>query len=107
MIHSHLQGKYISYLKKHLPSVAELNALVQSAQTEEEDVAIADREYDQAQEVLAALRVQADESIGEVMAQLRYVLRWLDAPSQHRIMRTYGPEFVYLEGEPLDELVLG
>ncbi len=87
------------------PSAAELDALVQSAQTEKEDVAIADREYGQAQEALAALRVQADELIDEVMAQLRYVLRRLEAPSQRRIMRTYGAEFAYLEGEPPDEPV--
>jgi len=61
------------------PSAADLNALVQAAQTEKDDVAIADREYDQAQEALAVLRVQADDFIGEVMAQLRYVLRRLDA----------------------------
>lgn len=57
------------------PSAADLNALVQSAQTEKEGVAIADREYDQAYEALAALLVQTDEMIGEVMAPLRYALR--------------------------------
>ena len=85
------------------PSAADLNVLVQAAQSEKDDVAIADREYDQAQEALAVLRVQADDLIGEVMAQLRYVLRRLDASSQRRIMRTYGAEFTYLEGEPPDE----
>lgn len=88
------------------PSATDLNTLVQEAQTEKDDVAIADREYDQAQEAMAALRVQADEMISEVMAQLRYVLRRLDASSQRRIMRTYGAEFTYLEGEPPDEPVL-
>ncbi|HEX9971222.1 MAG TPA: hypothetical protein VGD14_04050 [bacterium] len=42
----------------------------------------------------------------EVMARLRYVLRRLDVASQRRIMRTYGAESVYLEGEPPDEPVL-
>jgi len=37
------------------------------------------------------------------MAQLRYVLRRLDAASQRHIMRTYGAEFTYLKGEPLIE----
>ena len=51
------------------PSAAELNALVLAAEAEMGDVAMADREYDQAQEAVAALRVQADDLIAEVMAQ--------------------------------------
>jgi len=84
------------------PSAAELDAVLQTAVSEAADVALADRVYDQAQETVAALRLQADELLAEVMEQLRYNLRKRDAPSQRRIMRTYGARFRYLVGEPLD-----
>ena len=63
---------------------------------------MADRAYDEAQEAVAALRGQADELIAEVMDELRFNLRRKDAPSQRRVMRTYGANFSYLKGEPRD-----
>jgi hypothetical protein len=62
-----------------------------------------DREYDQAQEEIAGLRFKADELISDVMAELRFNLRKKDGSSQRRIMRTYGANFHYLKGEPVDE----
>ncbi len=84
------------------PSAAELQAVLDAALSEAADVAAADRAYDQAQAAVAALRPQADELLEEVMADLRYRLRKEDAPSQRRVMRTYGARFRYLPGEPLD-----
>jgi len=84
------------------PSAAELAEVLAAAKKESHDVAMADREYDQAQETMAALRPQAAELIAEVMAELRFNLRKKDAPSQRRIMRSYGAHFSYLKGEPPD-----
>ena len=41
--------------------------------------------------------------ISDVMAELRFNLRKKDGSSQRRIMRTYGANFHYLKGEPVDE----
>lgn len=88
------------------PSAAELKAVVDEAQTEAQDVTVADREFDQAQEALGKLRPQADELINEIMAELRFRLRKRDAASQRRIMRTYGATYRYLKGEPVEEEVV-
>jgi hypothetical protein len=84
------------------PSIAELQVGLTAAQREADEVAPADRAYDEAQEAVAALRPQADELIQDVMDELRFHLRKRDAPSQRRIMRTYGVSFSYLPGEPAD-----
>ncbi len=85
------------------PSAAELQAVLEAARSEAGDVAMADRAYDQAQAAVAALRSRADELAAEVMAELRFYLRKEQAPSQRRILRTYGARFRYLPGEPQDE----
>lgn len=85
------------------PSAEELNAVMVDTQKEVDEVAPADRQYDEAQEAIAALRPRADELIGEVMDELRFTLRKKDDPSQRRIMRTYGATFTFLPGEPQDE----
>lgn len=84
------------------PSAAQLQAVLAATMSEAEDVAMADRAYDEAQEAVVALRPQADKLIEDVMAELRFNLRKKDPPSQRRIMRTYGARFRYLEGEPVD-----
>ncbi len=43
------------------PSAAALEKVMKMAQSESDDVAMADRAYDKAQEAMAALRAQADE----------------------------------------------
>jgi hypothetical protein len=78
-----------------------------AAQSEQNDIAGADRTYDQAQETLASLCIQADGLIQETVDELRFNLRKKDAPSQRRIIRTYGGSYSYLSGEPLDEEVEG
>ncbi|HSO27040.1 MAG TPA: hypothetical protein VLS48_03155 [Anaerolineales bacterium] len=75
------------------PSAAELTAVLETAQTAVGRVTTTDRAYDQAQEALAARRAQADQLIAEIMTELRFALRRKDAPSQRRILRSYGASF--------------
>ena len=89
------------------PSAAELDAVLATAQTEVDEVAPADRQYDEAQEAAATLRPRADELILEVMDALRYTLRKKSAPSQRRIMRSYGATYTYLKGETIEGTVDG
>ena len=89
------------------PSAAELDAVRATTQTEVDEVAPADRQYDEAQEEAATLRPQADELILEVIDSLRFTLRKKDAPSQRRIMRTYGATFTFLRGETIEGTVDG
>lgn len=89
------------------PTAAELDAVRVATQTEVDEVAPADRQYDEAQEAAATLRPQADELILEVMDSLRYTLRKKDAPSQRRIMRSYGAKYTYLRGETIEGTVDG
>ncbi len=75
------------------PSAAEVNTVLQIAQAEYDQIAMADRELDQAQEHLAEIRGTAEALIKEVIVELRYHLRKFDKPSQRRIMQTYGVVF--------------
>ncbi|MCA9874771.1 MAG: hypothetical protein KC441_13970 [Anaerolineales bacterium] len=84
------------------PSAEELTAVLTIAEAAAAEAAAADRAYDQSQESVAACRAQADRLITDVMAELRFMLRRLDAPSQRRIMRTYGASFAYLRDESPD-----
>ena len=85
------------------PTVEELKEAYEKAREERKDVAIYDSKLDEAQEELEELREQADELISDVMAELRFFLRKTDDASRNRIMKRYGVEFKYLEGEPEDE----
>lgn len=84
------------------PSAVDISRVLVKAKKEYKDVSSADREYDTAQAVLAEFRTQSDDLINLVMAELRLTLRKLDAPSQRRIMRTYGANFYYPKGEVVD-----
>jgi hypothetical protein len=84
------------------PGAAELAAVIQAARTEQAEVAAADREYDAAQAKVESMRARADELVDDVMAELRFRLRKLEAASQRRVMRTYGARYTYLKGEPAD-----
>ncbi|MBC8180480.1 hypothetical protein H8E88_05080 [candidate division KSB1 bacterium] len=86
------------------PSALELDAVIQAAKVEFDDVAIADRDYDQAQAIVADSRIIADEFIQEVMDELRFALRKMDFSSQRRVMRSYGAIYEFVEGEPEDDL---
>ncbi len=84
------------------PSAESIEEKFVAAKKEYDDVAAADRGYDDAQHGIADMRAQADELIGDVMAELRLTLRKLDQSSQRRIMRSYGAKFKYLKGETVD-----
>ena len=84
------------------PSATELKAQIDNARTEADDVAGADRAYDQAQEAASGLREQADDLIDDIAAELRFNLRKKDPASLRRIMRTYGVKYRYLKGEPVE-----
>lgn len=86
------------------PSAVEIQASLDKAQGEYDDFAMADREHDQAQAAIAALRPQADEFINEVYDQLAFALRKMDNASQRRVMRTYGYRYDYSPGEPSEEV---
>ena len=84
------------------PSAADVAAVLATAKTEAGEADIADDVFDQAQETVATLRVEADQWVGDIMAELRFVLRRKPTDSQRRVMRTYGATFSYLEGEATD-----
>lgn len=85
------------------PAPEEIETVLQKADKEHAEVAAADRAYDEAQQEMADARRQADELIGDIMAELRLTLRKMDSPSQRRVMRSYGARFMYAAGEPVDE----
>ncbi len=85
------------------PSATEMQEALDKAKDEFDDFAMADREHDQAQAAVAALRPQADEFINEVYDQLTFALRKMDNPSQRRVIRTYGYKYEYSPGEPPEE----
>lgn len=58
------------------------------------DVNAADRLVDQAQEEVAEVRAEVDLLIKDIVADLKYNLRKMDAPSRRRVMRRYGVTFV-------------
>ena len=84
------------------PSSSELQTLVDNALLESNEAVAADREYDTAQAAMEPLRTSAGELIKDVYAELQYHLRKLDAPSQRRIIKTYGFRYYYQPGEPAE-----
>jgi len=86
------------------PSVDELKVVLATTRKEISEIAPADRTYDAAQQAVAALRPKADELISEIMDELRFKLRRRDASGQRRVMRSYGANFKYLPGEPIEDI---
>lgn len=86
-----------------LPSAAELQTVLDNAQTAVDSIARFDRAVDNAQKELAGLRLQADDLCLRIISELRFTLYNLEPASQRRIMRTYGARFRYRGGEPADE----
>ncbi len=54
------------------------------------------------QAVASYLRDRADELIAEIRDVVLFSTRKMDAPSQRRVLRTYGATFRYLSGETPD-----
>ena len=86
------------------PSAVELQVALEKAKKDFDELAMADRAYDQAQAVVANLRPQAEEYINEIYDHLAFALRKMDNPSQRRVMRTYGYKYEYSHGEPPEEV---
>ncbi len=84
------------------PTSAEIQALVDKALLESNEAVAADREYDTAQAAMEPLRTSAGELFKDVYAELQFNLRKLDAPSQRRIIKTYGFRYYYQPGEPVE-----
>lgn len=85
------------------PSVEELQQAITSATNEINDVAPADRQYDVAQEAVEELREPVDAYIKDIIDELKFNLRKRDDASKRRIMKSYGIEFVYSNGETEDD----
>ena len=85
------------------PSAEELQDAITKATKEIDDVAPADRQYDIAQEAVEELREPVDNYIKDVIEQLKFNLRKKDTSSKRRIMRSYGIEFIYRNGESKDD----
>ena len=84
------------------PTAVELQAVLDSAIAEGADVIGADRDYDLAQTALADFRPRADALIKAVRAGILFGTYEMDAPSQRRVLRSYGATFDYLPGETID-----
>ena len=84
------------------PAAAEVQAVLDTAVAESNDLPVADAAYDEAQAAVAALRPQADALIKAVRAAILYSTYEMDEASQRRILRNYGSVYRYLPGEPVD-----
>ena len=85
------------------PNQAEIQVAHNAADAAFKAVPMADREYDIAQEDVAALRGQVDEALAEVVRDIRYHAGRAkkDKESERRIMRSYG--FTYITRNPTAE----
>jgi len=86
------------------PSVAEIQAVLDTANAEYADFAMADRTHDEALAAQAKLRPTGEEFADDVYEQLMFNTRKMDKPSQRRIARTYGYKYDYSPGEPPEEV---
>ena len=85
------------------PSAIELQAVLDDAHKERDDIPMADKKYDKAQAAVADLRPRADELIRDVRDVVQFSARKMDTASQRRILRAYGARYYYLPGEKVDE----
>ena len=80
-----------------------MQAALDASVAEAGDVLKADRDYDEAQEAVAAFRDTADELIRDLRDYVVFGTRKKEAASQRRILRSYGATYRYLPGEAVDE----
>ena len=81
------------------PSAAELDAALQTATREAEEIIPADRELQAILELIRTARPRATELAQEVIDELRHATRKLEPGTARDIMRSYGITFETLEGE--------
>jgi hypothetical protein len=85
------------------PSVAELQIKLDKARKEAKDVAVADKQLDEAQEAVSGLMPEAKELVDRVIAELNFNLYDKDDASKRRIMRNYGVRFEFTKNEPAED----
>jgi len=84
------------------PSAAQVAALWEQARAESADLPAAERELDIIQDEVEAMRQQATELVHDLADQLNFRLRKLEAPDRRRIIRRYGFQYRYDQGDPVD-----
>ena len=102
VIQGDAQAVAAGYATAVCPSVAELQAALDSARKELGDVTPAERELDRAEEAVLSLRQQADDLILDIIEELRFHTRKEDPASQRHLLRTYGATYRYQPGEVRD-----
>ncbi|BAX82210.1 hypothetical protein [Labilibaculum antarcticum] len=85
------------------PSAEEVALALESAKKEFDEIAPADRAVNKVQKDLAEVREPVDEMIKEIAAYIQFSMRNETTSNVRRFMRTYGFEYRYLQGEPVDE----
>ena len=81
------------------PSAAELQAALDTATGEADEIIPADRELQAIVEQIRAARPRAVELVQEILDELRHATRKLEPGTARDIMRSYGVTFEALEGE--------
>ncbi len=84
------------------PTVNEVQQKLSAAETEEMQITPVDREVNEALEAVRAKRPRANELIDDLIEDLRYHTRKLPPGTARDIMRSYGLQFEFLEGEAPD-----
>ncbi len=85
------------------PSAEDVALALESAKKEFGEITPADRAVNKVQKDLAEVREPVDEIIREIAANIQFSMRNETASNVRRFMRTYGFEYRYLQGEPVDE----
>nr|WP_320120021.1 hypothetical protein [uncultured Marinifilum sp.] len=85
------------------PSVEEISTELNLARKEMQEVVPADRAYEQVQKDLYAKREPVDALIREIADYIQFAGRKDSSSNVRRTMRTYGFEYQYLKGEPIEE----
>ena len=84
------------------PTAAEVQQKLATAETEEMQITPADREVEEALTAVRTQRARANELIDDIVGDLRHKTRKQPAGSARDILRSYGLQFEFLEGETPD-----
>lgn len=103
ILEGELQAVESGYPPMQNPDAAGLSTLLSQAKKEIADVTKADTTYQEAQQVVAKLRPQAQAWEDEIVAQVLHGTRHLEPSAQRRVARRYGVRYAYLPDEPVDD----
>lgn len=103
ILEGELQAVEAGYPPMQNPDAAGLSTLYAQAKKEVADVTKADTAYQEAQQILANLRPQAEAWEEEIVAQVLHGTRHLEPSAQRRVARRYGVRYAYLPDEPIDD----